>query len=187
MESLLEKTSDTSNLQYTFVMLAILLLESTTLLIGNGTHDQKGLEDFPYGSSVTYLCDPGYILIGSATIHCLSSGVWDGPVPKFAGCPPPFIQNGGHSSQQAAVFTRGMVVTYTCDSGYNLTGEKTIYCTDLGTWSFPAPRCEGMLFRIVHCGSRNAIYTMGKSSLEELKTCLRQLPKLRSLQIFQNY
>ncbi|KAF7253689.1 Complement receptor type 2 [Varanus komodoensis] len=240
--------------------------------IGNGTHDQKGLEDFPYGSSVTYLCDPGYILIGSATIHCLSSGVWDGPVPKckhgesvifavapeaeigsqlhsfrsanfhgfphgvckkgpsmrrIAGCvtpevqngrvmlseeegtitiqcnpgcilkgnhtiqctldgtwdsplptcvgdvqcqPPPFIQNGGHSSQQAAVFTRGMVVTYTCDSGYNLTGEKTIYCTDLGTWSFPAPRCEVVQCQLpppvqngAHSNQGTAVFTRGMS------------------------
>ncbi|KAF7253686.1 Complement receptor type 2 [Varanus komodoensis] len=147
---------------------------------------------------ITIRCNPGYFLKGNHTIQCTLDRMWDSPPPtcvRDVQCqPPPFIQNGGHSSQQAAVFTRGMVVTYTCDSGYNLTGEKTIYCTDLGTWSSPAPRCEGTLLthRNVHCGSGNAINTMGKycfprSSLEELKTCLRQLPKLRSLQIFQNY
>ncbi|XP_077785166.1 complement receptor type 2-like [Podarcis muralis] len=71
--------------------------------------------------------------------------MWDSPVPicvRVIQCqPPPHVQNGMYN-QEAAVFTNGMSVKYTCEPGYGLIGEGTIYCTASGTWSSPAPRCE---------------------------------------------
>ncbi|KAH0618911.1 hypothetical protein JD844_018446 [Phrynosoma platyrhinos] len=181
--------------------------------IANGKHDKDTgvLKDFPYGSSVTYHCDPDYFLSGPAKIHCLSSGMWEQPIPqcksrqgtgcitpeinngriarlsdvdgpmelitfecdvgyilkgnhtihcqsdstwdspvpscvRVVQCPqPPYVQNGAHSSQGTAIFTSGISVKYSCEPGYTLTGEATINCTDSGTWTFPAPRCEGCL------------------------------------------
>uniref|UniRef100_A0A8D2KYK4 Sushi domain-containing protein n=1 Tax=Varanus komodoensis TaxID=61221 RepID=A0A8D2KYK4_VARKO len=110
---------------------------------------------------ITIRCNPGYFLKGNHTIQCTLDRMWDSPPPTCV---------------------RGM---YSCNAGCFLN------LCELHNYS---PRCEGTLLthRNVHCGSGNAINTMGKycfprSSLEELKTCLRQLPKLRSLQIFQNY
>lgn len=59
-------------------------------------------------------------------------------------CPsPPNIDGGNHSSQDVEVFFPGMAVNYSCDPGYSLLGEGSIYCTESGNWSLPTPQCEG--------------------------------------------
>nr|XP_042704912.1 complement decay-accelerating factor-like [Chrysemys picta bellii] len=54
--------------------------------IANGTYDGRGVENFAYNSTVTYRCDPGFRLIGAASIHCTTkdkiSGIWSGPAPE---------------------------------------------------------------------------------------------------------
>lgn len=45
-------------------------------LIRNGHHTGKNAGPFVPGLSVTYNCEPGYLLLGAKTIHCLSSGDW---------------------------------------------------------------------------------------------------------------
>uniref|UniRef100_A0A8C9L882 Sushi domain-containing protein n=1 Tax=Pavo cristatus TaxID=9049 RepID=A0A8C9L882_PAVCR len=59
-------------------------------------------------------------------------------------CPsPPNIHGGNHDSQDVEVFLPGMAVNYSCDPGYSLMGEASIYCTESGNWSLPTPQCEG--------------------------------------------
>uniref|UniRef100_A0A8C9F085 Sushi domain-containing protein n=1 Tax=Pavo cristatus TaxID=9049 RepID=A0A8C9F085_PAVCR len=58
-------------------------------------------------------------------------------------CPsPPNIHGGNHDSQDVEVFLPGMAVNYSCDPGYSLMGEASIYCTESGNWSLPTPQCE---------------------------------------------
>ncbi|NWI49907.1 DAF factor, partial [Calyptomena viridis] len=116
--------------------------------IKNGQHDSKDVKVFIPGMSVKYYCDPGYVLTGKTTVSCLTSGSWSIPYPRceVLQCPsPPNIDNGNHNSQDLDLFTTGMVVNYSCDPGYSLLGEASIYCTDAGTWSLPLPRCAGTL------------------------------------------
>nr|XP_060628834.1 complement receptor type 1 isoform X4 [Anolis sagrei ordinatus] len=98
---------------------------------------------------ITFECNPGYLLKGNRTIACKSDSMWDSPVPvcvKEVQCQlPPHVKNGNHNKQEVAIFTSGIFVEYTCNPGYNLTGDKTIYCTDSGTWSSPTPLCTGCL------------------------------------------
>ncbi|XP_054836402.1 complement receptor type 1 [Eublepharis macularius] len=111
----------------------------------HGEHNALELAIFTNGKSIKYRCEPGYILIGEATIYCTASGAWSLPVPKceVIQCQrPPKVQNGFHSNQESVVFSNGMCVKYTCEDGYTLIGEATIYCTESGTWNLPAPRCE---------------------------------------------
>ncbi|XP_029769682.1 complement receptor type 2 [Terrapene carolina triunguis] len=95
---------------------------------------------------VVFECDPGYTLSGSPETQCQNDGRWDPPVPvceRMLQCPsPPAIANGKPSGQDLAVFTSGMSVNYSCEPGYSLTGQASIYCTASGTWSPPPPRCE---------------------------------------------
>ncbi|XP_060545538.1 complement receptor type 1 [Pantherophis guttatus] len=112
--------------------------------IQNGIHsNQETL--FSSGTLVKYTCNPGYALIGEATIQCMDNGRWSSPVPNCEEIEcksPPDIQNGVHSNQEVIVFKRGMYVKYTCNFGYTLIGDATIHCADSGTWTFPAPHCE---------------------------------------------
>ncbi|XP_065447088.1 complement receptor type 1-like [Chrysemys picta bellii] len=98
---------------------------------------------------VVFECDPGYTLSGSPDTQCQDDGRWDPPVPvceRMLQCPsPPAIANGKPSVQVSAVFTSGMSVNYSCEPGYALTGQASIYCTASGTWSPPPPQCEEVL------------------------------------------
>ncbi|NXH95537.1 CR2 protein, partial [Pachycephala philippinensis] len=53
--------------------------------IDKGNHDSQDLEVFPTGLVVNYSCDPGYSLLGEASIHCTDSGNWSLPLPQCAG------------------------------------------------------------------------------------------------------
>ncbi|XP_053882119.1 C4b-binding protein alpha chain-like [Malaclemys terrapin pileata] len=98
---------------------------------------------------IVFECDPGYTLSSSPETQCQDDGRWDPPVPlceRMLQCPsPPAITNGKPSVQASAVFTAGMSVNYSCEPGYSLTGQASIYCTASGTWSPPPPRCEEVL------------------------------------------
>ncbi|NXY61038.1 DAF factor, partial [Callaeas wilsoni] len=116
--------------------------------IRNGKHDSKSVKEFIPGMSVKYYCDPGYVLTGKTTVSCLPSGSWSIPYPRceVLQCPsPPNIDKGNHDSQDLEVFPTGMVVNYSCEPGYSLLGEASIYCTDSGSWSLPLPQCAGTL------------------------------------------
>ncbi|XP_043389734.1 complement receptor type 1 [Chelonia mydas] len=96
--------------------------------------------------TVRFECDPGYTLNGSRQIQCQDDGNWDSPVPACTQVllcpPPPVIVKGKHNGKPLAVFPRGAYVNYSCDPGYALRGEASIYCTTSGTWSHPSPLCE---------------------------------------------
>uniref|UniRef100_A0A8B9PMP3 Sushi domain-containing protein n=1 Tax=Apteryx owenii TaxID=8824 RepID=A0A8B9PMP3_APTOW len=115
-------------------------------VIANATPSAELGENFTSGMSVTYSCDPGFSLIGDASLSCTASGNWSLPYPRCAvlQCPlPPNIDKGKYNSQDLKVFTPGTAVIYSCDPGYYVMGEASIYCTDSGNWSLPLPRCEG--------------------------------------------
>jgi complement receptor type 2 len=61
-------------------------------------------------------------------------------------CPPlPRIPNGQHTGQNVDRFAPGLSVTYSCEPGYLLAGEKTIKCLSSGNWNSIPPTCEGIL------------------------------------------
>ncbi|KFQ29645.1 Complement receptor type 2, partial [Mesitornis unicolor] len=47
--------------------------------IANGTHSGHTTVVFTSGMSVSYTCDPGYVLVGEAELNCTSSGAWSLP------------------------------------------------------------------------------------------------------------
>ncbi|KFQ11768.1 Complement receptor type 2, partial [Leptosomus discolor] len=60
-------------------------------------------------------------------------------------CPrPPNIANGLHSGQSLDKFSRGVTVYYGCKYGYELIGNVSINCTEVGVWSRPLPRCKAI-------------------------------------------
>lgn len=57
--------------------------------------------------------------------------------------PPPVIANATHSAELGANFTTGMSVNYSCQPGFSLLGDPSVWCTASGNWSVPYPRCAG--------------------------------------------
>ena len=104
-------------------------------------------DDFTYQSNVTYSCDSGYELIGDTTITCEADALWNPPTPtcQLVDCGDPGIPNNGQRTGDN--FTYESIVSYSCDSGYELIGDTTIICEADALWNPPTPTCQ-----LVDCG-----------------------------------
>uniref|UniRef100_A0A8B9T5K1 Sushi domain-containing protein n=1 Tax=Anas platyrhynchos TaxID=8839 RepID=A0A8B9T5K1_ANAPL len=119
--------------------------------IPHGKHTGRLLDEFHYGTSVTYSCEPGYPLQGEASIFCTTrdgmNGVWSGPPPPCASfpearCPVPQIQNGRVVSAPSVTYTYKDTVTFECEPGYTMRGHSVVQCQLNSTWEPPVPACE---------------------------------------------
>ncbi|CAM5126241.1 unnamed protein product [Natator depressus] len=119
--------------------------------ISNGRDDRGWKEVFPVGSSVTYVCEDGWSLVGVSSIQCIAGDGgtprWDPPAPECKACEPPArISNGRDDRGWKEVFHVGSSVTYVCEDGWSLVGVSSIQCIagDGGTprWDPPAPECK---------------------------------------------
>ena len=92
------------------------------------------------GESVSFICHPGYRLIGPATRVCLTSGNWSGIQPSCRRICPSLksLENGFIHGQQ---LWEGNHVSFTCKPGYWLTGSNERNCLGNGTWTGDQPLC----------------------------------------------
>ena len=96
--------------------------------------------DTQYGATVQYNCSIGYRPIGNSIITCPLNGSWPTPLTcTIVECGDPGIPVNGHSTGNN--FTYGSTVTFTCDIGYELQGNKTALCQADGQWSSNIPLC----------------------------------------------
>jgi sugar lactone lactonase YvrE len=93
------------------------------------------------GAVATYSCGTGYTLVGAATRTCQSDGTWSGTAPTCAGvdCGPPGAPSNG--SVSAPTTTYPSTATFSCSSGFSLSGLTSIACQSNGTWSGAVPTC----------------------------------------------
>ncbi|XP_017381006.1 complement receptor type 2 isoform X1 [Cebus imitator] len=127
-------------------------------VIYNGAHTGSSLEDFPYGTTVTYRCNPGpergveFSLIGESTIRCMSNdqerGIWSGPPPlcklslPAVQCSNVHVANGYRISGKEAPYFYNDSVTFKCNNGFTLKGSSQIRCKADNTWDPEIPVCE---------------------------------------------
>ncbi|KAM8998779.1 C4b-binding protein alpha chain-like isoform 1-T1 [Sarcophilus harrisii] len=116
-------------------------------------------EDIVFGSTISFSCDEGFLLIGQSESICEivheNQVGWSAPLPECQAIrclPPPDIANGQYTDNFQGFFTYGSSVRYTCDKTYSLIGEEFIYCTTKnmkdGEWNGPPPKCK-----VVRCNS----------------------------------
>ncbi|XP_059915914.1 complement factor H-related protein 1-like isoform X1 [Gadus macrocephalus] len=108
------------------------------------------------GKVVTYSCSTGYVLVGVATVDCLSDGRWSdppacearggarvetSPLPRKEEAPIercgaiPVVQN---AEQEIFAWN----VLYRCTWGYRMRNSNSrIYCYTDGLWTTPLPEC----------------------------------------------
>ncbi|XP_077758389.1 complement receptor type 2 isoform X2 [Canis aureus] len=127
-------------------------------VIYNGKHTGSSSENVPYGTMVTYTCNPGpesgvkFNLVGESTIHCTSNdqemGTWSGPapfcklsLPTFQ-CPPVYVANGYKISGKEAPYFYNDSVAFKCNRGFTLKGSSQIRCKANNTWDPEIPVCE---------------------------------------------
>ncbi|XP_027468883.1 complement receptor type 2 isoform X1 [Zalophus californianus] len=118
-------------------------------IVAGGYRDKRSRPPYRHGDSVTFTCDTNFTMKGNKSVWCQANKTW-GPTPlpicesDFPQeCPPlPTIPNGSHTGERVGPFAPGLAVTYTCEPGYLLVGEKTIRCLSSGKWSAVIPTCK---------------------------------------------
>ena len=123
-----------------------------------------------FGSTATYSCQKGYILVGGSTRTCQANGQWSGQAP-VCNSKQLLLANSAFSTQDTLVdeidslfcvvvdcgdlpdprfgkviltgTTFGSTATYSCQRGYILVGGSTRTCQANGQWSGQAPICRG--------------------------------------------
>ncbi|WAQ98671.1 SVEP1-like protein [Mya arenaria] len=102
-----------------------MVTHSGTSTSTNGTH-----------TIASYTCDVGTTLAGTATLVCLSDGMWSPSPPECVECPALTNENGDVTASTDGLTT---TVTFTCSDGYVLkdTGltSTNVTCGTSGVWS----------------------------------------------------
>ncbi|XP_065447188.1 complement factor B-like isoform X2 [Chrysemys picta bellii] len=110
----------------------------------NGWHEPRQ-NKYSIGDTITFHCQPGHRLFGTARRTCLANGEWSGRTavcdPEDSLCPWPGIPLGGH--RKGRIFEPSKAVTFTCLQELVLRGSARRVCQNSGQWSGEEPRCEG--------------------------------------------
>ncbi|XP_037280221.2 complement factor B isoform X2 [Rhipicephalus microplus] len=109
----------------------------------------------PY-DEVFFFCndDTRYRLLGETTAVCLPTGSWSNRIPT---CQDTYCKDPGKSKLDDRILFKGSaryddcspdgcapetVAYYKCAEGFELVGERTITCTENGTWTHTKPKCR---------------------------------------------
>uniref|UniRef100_A0A6I8NC81 Beta-2-glycoprotein 1 n=1 Tax=Ornithorhynchus anatinus TaxID=9258 RepID=A0A6I8NC81_ORNAN len=99
---------------------------------------------FEYPNTLTFACNPGYVLNGTNSVQCLEDGKWSKklPVCDHVKCPFPTRPDNGYVNypKKVALGYKDKA-TYGCHSTYTLDGPETVECGKTGTWS-AQPTCK---------------------------------------------
>ncbi|KAM4876293.1 sushi, von Willebrand factor type A, EGF and pentraxin domain-containing protein 1 [Thomomys bottae] len=119
---------------------------------GNPENGHSSGEIYTVGAEVTFSCEEGHRLLGVTKITCLETGEWNHlpPYCEAVSCGVPAApENGGIDG---STFTYKSKVTYRCNKGYTLAGDKESSCLASGSWSHSPPMCK-----LVECSSPESI------------------------------
>ncbi|XP_037518790.1 complement factor B [Rhipicephalus sanguineus] len=108
------------------------------------------------GDEAFFFCndEERYRLLGEKSAVCLQSGNWSAPIPT---CQDTYCKDPGTSEKGIRYLFKGstlyddcspdgcapeIVASYLCDENFELVGERTITCTENGTWTHTRPKCR---------------------------------------------
>ncbi|XP_046872547.1 complement decay-accelerating factor transmembrane isoform-like isoform X2 [Hypomesus transpacificus] len=96
-----------------------------------------------FGAKVRMYCDEGFLLEGTSYRHCYATG-WSGRAKcEEVTCDHPTeIKNGQIVSSHTGEVKYLAVVEYSCDEGYTLVGNNSIFCNGDGEFSRLPPECK---------------------------------------------
>ncbi|KAI8512244.1 CUB and sushi domain-containing protein 2 [Branchiostoma belcheri] len=135
----------------------------------NGAVSPTGAVSYPNG--VTFACNPGYVLNGDAAATCQADGTWSNPAPTCTPveCPALTAPTNGAVSPTGAVSYPDSV-TFTCNTGYVLTGAAAATCQADGTWSNPAPTCTPVDCPALTAPANGAVSPTGANFYQDVVT-----------------
>lgn len=132
-------------------------------------------------------CFSFFCKTGRARLTCDIDERWNGPPPRCEPirCDPPatvahsqiqideidiedvksaLAATGGAAPGNRSLFV-GSIVTYTCDKGYRLTGNRQLLCLPSGSYDRPAPICTGEYWALRTTYKRNHVSKLSDFNL----------------------
>ncbi|XP_006017415.1 beta-2-glycoprotein 1 [Alligator sinensis] len=103
--------------------------------------------ELTFQSTISFSCNPGYILNGARISQCMADGRWSGTPPHCqpVTCPPPQIPEFGvilyHTLKPGNVSVFQDMIRFECLPSFALLGNETAMCTANGNWS-NIPECK---------------------------------------------
>ena len=99
---------------------------------------------FTFNSTVQFQCRDGYRLEGQGELVCLASRLWSHPLPRcsIVDCGDPGRSSNGQRLLGAT--TAFSTVSYSCNRGYDLLGNRVRICLQNGSWNGTIPICRGI-------------------------------------------
>lgn len=112
-------------------------------VVSDGVTFLPSQNDYDVGQYITFKCRRGTTLVGEETVRCLNNGDWSDefPICEPNKCVQPDIAYGKFNPYKA-IYHVGDKVTFTCDDGFVLDGDKILRCLVDGVWSDEFPVCE---------------------------------------------
>ncbi|XP_078494241.1 sushi, von Willebrand factor type A, EGF and pentraxin domain-containing protein 1-like isoform X2 [Ciona intestinalis] len=100
---------------------------------------------FNVGATATYVCNAGYEIVGQDVLTCTVSGEWSDDEPTcqrvVVQCAARAAPAFGSLSPSKSTYAENEVVTFSCNHGYNLSGESQSTCQASGQWDEEVPTC----------------------------------------------
>eukprot|EP00058_Branchiostoma_floridae_P004385 XP_002589873.1 hypothetical protein BRAFLDRAFT_235843 [Branchiostoma floridae] len=93
-----------------------------------------------YQDVMTFTCNLGYEIVGSSSVTCQADATWSNNVPTCTRVQCPALQSPTNGGSSGSNYYQD-VMSFTCDSGYELDGSATITCEADRTWTDSAPSC----------------------------------------------
>ncbi|XP_060562326.1 CUB and sushi domain-containing protein 3-like, partial [Ruditapes philippinarum] len=92
------------------------------------------------GYLATYTCDTGYTLYGEYIRVCNNDSTgWNGTAPTCVTCESLNSPPGGNVSMETDGLSTSAVIS--CETGYTISGTRTVKCRSDGTWDFSTAVC----------------------------------------------
>lgn len=96
---------------------------------------------FLHGSLVRYHCHAGYEMNGGVVLMCQEDGTWNGTAPVCAPAQCETPPSPEYGSVMVSNSPHGSLAEYSCEEGYELSGQTIRQCISGQQWSDDAPRC----------------------------------------------
>uniref|UniRef100_H2Y5C3 Sushi domain-containing protein n=1 Tax=Ciona savignyi TaxID=51511 RepID=H2Y5C3_CIOSA len=106
------------------------------------------------GRSYTYSCRTGYRIVGTAICRCTTTG-WATRTPTCQRglCSRPDSVRYASFRPYSRSYAVSATVTYTCRSGYSLSGQSVLTCGADGEWSHDEPTCARVVVKCPAIGA----------------------------------
>ncbi|XP_064386134.1 mucin-2-like isoform X4 [Halichondria panicea] len=111
-------------------------------------YDMESMNARPLNTVATYTCITGYMVTGDMTRTCEGGGVWSGtdPTCELPACPDLTLPANGGITYNPTTTPRadGSTATYTCTTGYQMTGLMVRMCSVSGWSTGDDPVCTAI-------------------------------------------